>query len=294
MKAEGGRKSRDLLANAVAAALAVLVSVAAIWALSQRSASYERDAANRSADYSRNAEREISRRCFHLPSADYAQCVNEGENAKRQYQREEENLAAQKFAAWWTAVTGAAAVAGVILSAFGVFLVYRTFRATREANEISRDTAKRELRAYLSLRPLIIGDMAPGLPFPVLTMPVDNSGATPANRVSSRGAWKVMDEEPTSELFDKLLNEYAANFEKYDIAHGPRMCKNMTYTVEISAEARVKVFAADTKHKFYFAGQIHYQDIFGDEHLTEFFYWYNPKLDGPHRLAQVGYRNKIG
>lgn len=56
-----------------------------------------------------------------------------------------ENLKAQKTLASWTAIMGGAALVGISLSSLGVWLIYRTWTATREAAENSRKT----LQAYI-------------------------------------------------------------------------------------------------------------------------------------------------
>jgi hypothetical protein len=51
----------------------------------------------------------------------------------------------------WTFLMGSAAIVGVLLSAFGVFLVWTTFTATRRGNEIAREVGEAQTRAYISV-----------------------------------------------------------------------------------------------------------------------------------------------
>jgi hypothetical protein len=144
---------REVVINAALGVVSILISALLIIVFSQRSIRYEREATDRSYDYARDAERQIAVHCRASIAADRANCVNKAVQTAREYQREEQDLAAQKVSAWWTKIMGAAAVAGVILSAFGVFLVWRTFRAAREGNAISREAMMAENRAWIEIVP---------------------------------------------------------------------------------------------------------------------------------------------
>ena len=150
---------RDAVINALWGIAALIVSTILIVSLTRESRAYESDATDRAYAYARNAEREIAASCRASVTRDRAKCAYEAAQAAREYQRKEQDLAAQWVTAWWTQVTGGAAVAGVILSAFGVFLVWRTFRAAREGNEISRQAMMAESRAWMEIRILAVGDL---------------------------------------------------------------------------------------------------------------------------------------
>jgi len=174
--------------NALGAA-AIVVTALLIVAVSRESSGYEREASDRSYQYARNAERQIAAYCGPRIAGDPAKCKDEAAQAAREYQRKEQDLAAQKVTAWWTAVMGGAAVAGVILSAFGIFLVYRTFRTTQEANALTRQSME------LQHRPLLVFDRCE---FRALNDDTDlarvywvNRGSLPARTRRAR-AWKTM------------------------------------------------------------------------------------------------------
>jgi hypothetical protein len=158
------------------------------------SAGYERDAANRSYANARNAERQIAADCGPGVTFNPPQCVKEAKQAARAEQREEQDLAAQKVTAWWTGLMGAAAIFGAVLSALGVFLVYRTFRASHESNEIARDTAKRQLRAYMGINkydvtPYQLEEPGSGR----FKIAMANFGQTPAIALSTVVSYAVTD-----------------------------------------------------------------------------------------------------
>lgn len=143
------KDNRDVVVNALLGALAIVISAALITGLSWQSRGYEDAAAQRAYQYARNAEQQISADCRRSVTRDRANCVEEAKQAAREYQRKEYDLAAQWVTAWWTKVTGAAAVFGVVLSAFGVFLVWRTFRASMAANKISEEVAVNDTRPLM-------------------------------------------------------------------------------------------------------------------------------------------------
>ncbi|MEZ5707909.1 MAG: hypothetical protein R3E02_00805 [Blastomonas sp.] len=96
------------------------------------------DAARNAAAYSRDAKNEIAAECT-VP-VPYNDCAREIEQTRRENQRDEYDLYAQKAMALWTAIMGAMAVVGIALSGVGVYLIWRTWDATREAAENSRKT----------------------------------------------------------------------------------------------------------------------------------------------------------
>lgn len=173
------RNYRTIITALVGIAIA-LAGWATISHLQAVSDSYEQYAAEASKHYARDAEEQIRGRCSRLPPTNRAECVRKADQAARENQRSEKDLAAQKVTAWWTKIMGEAALTGLALSIIGVVLIWTTFHETRKANEIAQDTAKRQLRAYM------------GIDETVLTVPEDefgkgevvfrfkNFGATPA------------------------------------------------------------------------------------------------------------------
>lgn len=152
MESRGGKP--EAVVNGVIGLLAIAAAGLLVVLLSEPSDRYERSASDHSDKYAHDAERQKATRCRIGSLSDRADCVNEANQSARANQRAEQELAAQQVAAWWTKVTGGVAVFGVVLSAFGVFLVWRTFRATREANEIAREVGEAQAMAYVSVIPV--------------------------------------------------------------------------------------------------------------------------------------------
>lgn len=79
-------------------------------------------------------------------------CRTAALRAARAEQREEYDLYSQRTMASWTAIMGIMAITGAALSAIGIYLVWRTWDATREAAESSRKT----LRSYIARERAVI------------------------------------------------------------------------------------------------------------------------------------------
>ncbi len=118
-----------------------------VTALLGHSDQLEQRAANYSDEYTQNAEYRIKNICASAISK--ADCVDQANEAAREGQRKEQDLAAQNVTAWWTKVMGFAALIGMVLSAVGVWLVKTTFEETRKSNQIALQAASHEFGAYI-------------------------------------------------------------------------------------------------------------------------------------------------
>lgn len=192
------------------------------------------------------------------------------------------DLEAQMSVAVWTRYMGIAAISGTAFGIVGVALVLLTFMEQRQ-------TTRAELRAYLVLQPvemekeLVIDEQ------PIkLVMPVENTGATPANEFCVHWAWRITNERPNSDLYDQYLGPYRTWAGEHSF--GPRQVKRVQAEFNVDEMHRAQVLSG-AMH-LYFFGDIVYKDAFGEQRKTEFFYCYNPKL--PNRMGQVSFRNRIG
>lgn len=105
---------------------------------------YSRIATERVEAIAASAASEAKVRCPRL-TVDPA-CLATIKREARAEQREEYDLYSQRVMALWSAVMGLMAIVGACLSGIGVYLVWRTWDATREAAESSRKT----LRSYIA------------------------------------------------------------------------------------------------------------------------------------------------
>lgn len=72
-----------------------------------------------------------------LPAYQY-KCIADADEASRVNARSERDLVAQETSAVWATVMAWTALGGVLLSLLGIYLVFTTFRETRDANLIAR------------------------------------------------------------------------------------------------------------------------------------------------------------
>lgn len=146
---------------------------------------YERQSAYRIADYSENIYRKQRNSCVRLVPKVKQQCEWELDEAKRTYEHDQEDLVAQKSAAFWGYVMGVSAVFGMGLSIIGVCLIWTTFRETRKANQISRDAN----RAWIGISVSESGKFwlsTEKLEF-YFDVILENHGSSPAIEVFCRG-----------------------------------------------------------------------------------------------------------
>lgn len=138
-----GRGKR--LAAFVASILGLaFVAFALIYGLSQQQ-HYLQTANNAAAEYARHTTYQEKKSCRGVPAVQLSQCRAD---AKAEYgqkradnRREYDDLVAQQTSALWTSIMGIAAITGMVLSVVGIFLVYTTFRETKVANVIARQSA---------------------------------------------------------------------------------------------------------------------------------------------------------
>lgn len=127
---------------ALSLALAATIAGSSVgWGLWQQ-AEYERKAQHRSAEHARDASNYIRNHCIASSILDKIDCATKARDEHRSYQRNEQDLVAQKTSALWTMIMGWAATFGMVLSAVGIYLVWTTFAETRRANEIAREAQR--------------------------------------------------------------------------------------------------------------------------------------------------------
>ncbi|WP_156347251.1 MULTISPECIES: hypothetical protein [unclassified Sphingomonas] len=118
------------------------------------SAYYQQQAHSNALRYKAYAEQQIRAECNSETGFKRIKCVEEIRHQQRAYYRDEYDLASQRQAALWGYTTAATAVIGLFLSILGVVLVWITFRATKEANDITRQSIRPWIDISVRLTPL--------------------------------------------------------------------------------------------------------------------------------------------
>jgi hypothetical protein len=171
---------RNIIATIAGLAVVASALFLLIRDLSAVDSAYSHSAADASVEYQSDARAYIKERCFTPTGITEMDCAAKAEEAAREGQRKEQDLAAQNITAWWTKVMGIAALIGMALSAVGVWLVKTTFDETRKANSISRESVYRQLRAYVTIDG---SEHRHKDGWDWVTLTLHNSGSTPATRV---------------------------------------------------------------------------------------------------------------
>jgi hypothetical protein len=159
-------------------AAALLASVAIVgWGLYE-STEFERQADQQSTQQAKDTKDKLSRSCVGLPPNQSKDCFAKAIDDLRAFERDEQNLLAQRKSALWSYIMASAAVLGLGVSILGVWLVFTTFHETRVANEIARAAQRAWVR--LTIKPISVRPLLPnGLAFHVEII-AQNMGQTVA------------------------------------------------------------------------------------------------------------------
>ncbi|MEP6343483.1 MAG: hypothetical protein ABJ275_09220 [Maricaulaceae bacterium] len=199
-----------------------------------------------------------------------------------------------------------AAWIGVLLGIFGSYLLLRTLLYTRAAANaandtldvarknlnLSRDTAQKELRAYLSVEKVATdgklqaqGIMRPAAPERPNFSPVDviisfkNTGKTPANNVHCCFQWDIVEKGSGSWTME-IDEEKSQSLGSI----GPSMTKFSKISIKRGDDIEwhhLQDGLVSGKDILYVYGKILYDDIYGDKHETRLMcYLSGGHLDG--------------
>ena len=143
------RLTPKLVAAFVVVLMAILVGFGGVVRGLVEQTEYERRAYESSQKYTADTYGPAYDACVGLAGDGQSDCIAKANNEWRENERKEQDLVAQQTTAIWTFLMGLAAIVGVTLSALGIYLVWTTFRETRDANNIAKMTAYRQLRPYV-------------------------------------------------------------------------------------------------------------------------------------------------
>ncbi|MGJ8627055.1 MAG: hypothetical protein ACSHXB_08855 [Sulfitobacter sp.] len=132
--------------------------------------------------YAKHAQDEIKRTCGRLNGAAYTECIIGVVETTNEHKRSESDLTAQRNMARWALWMLLATIAIAIVTAFGVYYVWRTLSVTREIGEA-------QVRAYLfidgaKVTPRVEKDHV----FWDLNVTFKNSGQSPARNIEAEAS----------------------------------------------------------------------------------------------------------
>jgi hypothetical protein len=199
----------------------------------------------------------------------------------------EDKDAADLCAQWRSAIAGEKAahearrastwsIVATFLNALGLLAVGVALYLTVQSNRIARDTAKRQLRAYLYIEPGGINELQDGLhrmPFNII-----NSGPTPANELETFGDILVVGGTPRD--FNPSVNgRYTGITLKTNSALGANTNQwSYAYVQDDVLQPYWEDILSKDKAVVHY-GFIRYRDIFNDVHETHFaFYHWGEEL----------------
>lgn len=156
-----------------------------IWDLSASQTENRVRAERHATRYAATAEQRISQSCAVATDMTLAECIRQVIETTHEQQRAESDLAAQRDMAKWAWAVVVVSIASVAVGLIGIYFIKRTFDKTvdavdaaRDANEIARRSAERQLRAYMSIGSIGIEGFT-GTNFDPVVF-VSNKGTTPA------------------------------------------------------------------------------------------------------------------
>lgn len=148
---------------------------------------------------------------------------------KERNEREIRDLQAQENSAYWAGAMFYATCVAVILSIVGIFLIYITFRAQRNGNDIAKDTAALQLRPYVMLTDDKLGDgkLEVG---EIFYFAIRNFGQTPARNLQLRRSWNIVN-RPIGDIYLELTESEP---ETYGLI-GPNQKLRGSFTIDMNA-----------------------------------------------------------
>ncbi len=161
-------------------------------------------------------------------------------------------------------LTLATAIAGVILLA-----VYTGLTAYQAY--IAKDTARRQLRAYISVAVEKQPNLNESGP-PNATLLFKNTGQTPAYEVRIHSVWSVLDGDTINNDQIKQIRDYMATLKGFESAMFPgqefRQSAEPTKGIPITDGQKISISLGAMT--LWVNGEIVYEDAFGYPHFTHF------------------------
>jgi hypothetical protein len=206
-------------------------------------------------------------------------CAPDREDAAQRRQwAEDQDLKAQRQMARWTLIMGVVAIAGIFLSAIGIYLVFGTLVATRRATVATREIGENQTKAYVNIAKITIREIGAGDTHlhTEAVLFVTNTGNTPARRVKisthcrfySQG-FSALQKDWSSET--DIVNDRMYDRDVVDLPPDsdgvPVPFVLPQITEEYIHEKKLNMLAS---HWIVISGRVEYSTVFRKRYLTEF------------------------
>ena len=168
--------------------------------------------------------------------------------------------------AWWAAVGGFASASGTILVLIALYLAFRS-------NWIARDTAKRQLRAYVSVSDVSLAPEGPHLPYNLQgSVTFINTGETPAIDLEA-ALWVAVS---AGSFLDRMpIIEHPISDSPSKTVLGAGLPQQITHVTQITGHNAAEIMSGDFTVVVH--GLIRYRDIFGQLQETRYRSFQNAK-----------------
>lgn len=197
---------------------------------------------------------------------------------EREEWRDEQDLQAQRDMAEWAKWLLAISTIGVGVTGIGVWYVAKTLDATLSANAGFRESAERQLRAYVNIKDVVVLNLIKGEK-PKLVVRYENGGQTPAYNLGCVSAFKI----------DMISDKWPIlDFEAY-VNSRVVMGSTVIFTSEKLAEAALPDIGLLQKGaaQFRAIGRVEYVDAFGKARFTDFKYFIDPENIGDGKRVSM-------
>ena len=259
-----GTKALGLSAIAIALTISILLPVTA-YHIGSTSASYHSEQSGYSQNETAATEKAIAQ-CALKPDPSLEECIAEQIKAGRDDYRSEQDLYAQRSMAqwaWWLLVVS---LAQIPLGVLGLIALIVTIRQGREANEISRDSARHQNRAYMAVSSIEVDE--PNW--------IDIKGQKRTKRVLSSKANLVLTNNGETPAHITFMYFSFNWLEGHMVSPMMDVSQEMDFFVHRGAPANVPIpIRADVEGlkevgELFVIGAMNYKDVFGEIHTTEF------------------------
>lgn len=219
--------------------------------------------------YARHAQDEIESACAGLNGIAQTECMVRVIEATNEHQRSELDLNAQRDMARWAFLMLVATVVMALITALGVYYVWRTLLATQKMSQDAREIGQKQSRAYVHVSSTSFDIVDENCA--ALTVSMHNSGISPAINVS------IMSQSFFGPYPVVEIPELPENQTGYRTTLGPGGELSTTQRIwgdieEMTQMIESRNFAA------YIHGRVEYLDVFGNKRWVTFFQAYGGRL----------------